>query len=364
MRKDPDYDSYEIDDDDIIYDEEENYDEEEYYDEEDNYDDNEDIIEEEVYEEAYNESEYDDDDVYYIDNDEDEDVDEVYYTTDASYEDLSKRNKKIIIISIAIILTLIASYFLYKKIEYDRRPDAIMTTKDINIYISVDGYNGYAKAVANYDGDAEIIEAKDMSKADLIRQDITLSDISFDKSSKLKNGDVIKATMKISSPNYRVEFDNDTIEKEFKVSELKNVINSYSDLNKEFLDKLSDAAAESFDDQSYYLKDSSVTIMGVFEKSMSEAEVKDYANGNGENTYSILIFARVNYKRFEYYDYYYDENYYTNETSYITFIADDFYYSGDEILASFNSGPSYDDETEKTILDEISSDGYKRVNKN
>lgn len=306
------------------------------------------------------EDNFDEEVIYYIedDNDDTDDVDMIYYE-ESNEEDvennvkLSKKSKILIFSSLAFIILLIASYFIYKKIAYNKKPDAVVSTSDIGINITVEGYDGYASAIAEKFGDVKLLDVKNIMMTDFIKDSIEISDISFSKSNKLKNGDTVIARCKLSSKNFNIVFDNDIIEKEYTVSNLKKLINDYSDISKDMISKNN---VKINDDMGYFLSgvvNPYIERFGLFQYKMSDDEIQNYMTGSIDNKYSLLIVEKVTYK-YNYFDQDYKTTYYIYELS-------DFDNYGGSIDCNFERVGQYDYTTDTEIENMINSWGYKKI---
>lgn len=312
----------------------------------------------------YDNNQYDDsfdEEVIYYLEDENDDIDDedIIYYEENNEEDvennvkISKKSKILIFSSLAFIILLIASYFIYKKIAYNKKPDAVVSTSDIGINITVEGYDGYASAIAEKFGDVKLLDVKDIMMTDFIKDSIEISDISFSKSNKLKNGDTVIARCKLSSKNFNIVFDNDIIEKEYTVSNLKKLINDYSDISKDMISKNN---VKINDDMGYFLSgvvNPYIERFGLFQYKMSDDEIQNYMAGSIDNKYSLLIVEKVTYK-YNYFDQDYKNTYYIYELS-------DFDNDGGSIDCNFERVGQYDYTTDTEIENMINSWGYKKI---
>lgn len=303
---------------------------------------------------------FDEEVIYYIedDNEDTDDGDMIYYE-ESNEEDveknvkLSKKSKILIFSSLAFIILLIASYFIYKKIAYNKKPDAVVSTADLGIDITVEGYDGYASAIAEKLGDVKLLDVKDIMMTDFIKDSIEISDISFNKNTKLKNGDTVIARCKLSSKNFNIVFDNDIIEKEYTVSNLNKLINDYADLSKDMISKNN---VKINDDMEYFLSgvvNPYIERFGLFQYMMSDDEIQSYIDGSIDNKYSLLIVEKVTYK-YNYFDQDYKTTYYIYEMS-------DFDNDGGSMDFSFERVGEYDCTTDTEIENMINSWGYKKI---
>lgn len=312
-------------------------------------------------EKKLNDDSFDEKVIYYIEDENDDiDDDDMIYYEESNEEDLekkvklSKKSKILIFLSLACIILLIASYFIYKKIAYNKKPDAVVSTADIGINITVEGYDGYASAIAEKFGDVKLLDVKDIMMADFIKDSIKISDIRFNKNNKLKNGDTVIARIKLSSENFNIVFDNDIIKKEYTVSGLKEIVNDYTDVRKDLLSKIN---VKINDDMAYEVSDRQnldIKRYEIFQHKMNEEEIQNYIGGSIDNSFSILIVEKVNYLE----DYFEDQNY---ETMYFVYEMSNFENDGDSVKCSFQRVGRYDYTTDTEIEDMINSWGYKKI---
>lgn len=303
---------------------------------------------------------FDEEVIYYIedDNDDTDDGDMIYYE-ESNEEDLeknvklSKKSKILIFSSLAFIILLIASYFIYKKIAYNKKPDAVVSTSDISINITVEGYDGYASAIAEKFGDVKLLDVKDIMMTDFIKDSIQISDISFNKHNKLKNGDTVVARCKLSSENFNIVFDNDIIEKEYTVSNLEKLINDYTDLSKDMISKNNVRITDDMDIFLSSVVNPYIERFGLFQYKMSDGEIQNYMEGSIGNNYSLLIVDKITYK----YNYF-DEEY---KTTYYIYEMSDFDNDSGSMDCSFEKVGQYDYTTDTEIEDMINSWGYKKI---
>lgn len=307
----------------------------------------------------YDES-FDEEVIYYIeDENEDTDDGDIIYYEESSEEDLekkeklSKKSKILIFSSLAIIILLIASYFIYKKIAYNKKPDAVVSTADIGINITVEGYDGYASAIAEKFGDVKLLNVKDIMMTDFIEDSIQISDISFNKNNKLKNGDKVIARIKFSSENFNIFFDNDIIEKEYTVNNLEKLINDYTDLSKDMISKNNVRITDDMDIFLSSVVNPYIERFGLFQYKLNDDQIQNYMDGAINNKYSLLIVDKITYK-YNYFDQDYKTTYYIYEMS-------DFDNDGGSMDCSFERVGIYDYTTDTEIEDMINSWGYKKI---
>lgn len=302
---------------------------------------------------------FDEEVIYYVEDENDDIDDDMIYYEESNEEDLekkvklSKKSKILIFSSLAFVILLIASYFIYKKIAYNKKPDAVASTADLGINITVEGYDGYASANAEKFGDVKLLDVKDIMMTDFIKDSIQISDISFNKNNKLKNGDTVIARLKLSSENFNIVFDNDIIEKEYTVSNLEKLINEYTDLSKDMISKNNVRITDDMDIFLSSVVNPYIERFGLFQYKMSYGEIQNYMEGSIGNNYSLLIVDKVTYK----YNYF-DEEY---KTTYYIYEMSDFDNDGGSMDCSFEKVGQYDYTTDTEIEDMINSWGYKKI---
>lgn len=303
---------------------------------------------------------FDEEVIYYVEDENDDIDDDMIYYEESNEEDLekklklSKKSKILIFSSLAFIILLIASYFICKKIAYNKKPDAVVSTSDIGINITVEGYDGYASAIAEKFGDVKFLDVKDIMMTDFIKDSIQISDISFNKNNKLKNGDTVVARCKLSSENFNIVFDNDIVEKEYTVSGLKEIVNDYTDVRKDLLSKIN---VKINDDMAYEVsgrQNLDIKRYGIFQHKINEEEIQNYIGGSLDNSFSILIVEKVNYLE----DYFEDQNY---KTMYFVYELSNFETDGDSMKCSFKRVSMYDYISDSEIDDMIMNWGYKKI---
>lgn len=241
----------------------------------DNYDDN--------YDDGYDDS-YDDnyDDGY---DDYDDGYDDGY---GPAYRAKPANTKPIIIGVIAAVLLVLAIIFV-PKIIYALKPDAVISTKDMDIIIDVKGFDGHAVASGSIVGMPEITDTKLKDRDYEILDSITYGDIEFDKKEDLKNGDKIVAKVKLISEKFKLKFDNDTIEKEMTIEGLAELVNSFAELPDDFTDRLDKRAKKSIYDSLYKPDGLKIERLALLEKPMDEAEIYEVSNSyEAKSKYRLL----------------------------------------------------------------------------
>lgn len=250
----------------------------------DNYDDSYDDNYDDNYDDGYDDN-YDDgyDDDY--DDNYDDGYDDGY---GPAYRAKPANTKPIIIGVIAAILLVLAIIFV-PKIIYALKPDAVISTKDMDIIIDVKGFDGHAVASGSLTGMPEISETKLKDRDYEILDSITYGDIEFDKNEGLKNGDKIVAKVKLVSEKFKLKFDNDTIEKEMTIEGLAELVNSFAELPDDFTDRLDKRANKSIYDSLYKPDGLKIERLALMEKPMDEAEIYEVSNSyEAKSRYRLL----------------------------------------------------------------------------
>lgn len=198
-------------------------------------------------------------------------------------------NTKPIIIGVIAAILLVLAIIFVPKIIYALKPDAVISTKDMDIIIDVKGFDGHAVASGSLTGMPEISETKLKDRDYEILDSITYGDIEFDKNEGLKNGDKIVAKVKLISEKFKLKFDNDTIEKEMTVEGLAELVNSFAELPDDFTDRLDKRANKSIYDSLYKPDGLKIERLALMEKPMDEADIYEVSNSyEAKSRYRLL----------------------------------------------------------------------------
>lgn len=225
-----------------------------------------------------------------------DDYDDGYDDYDDGYDDgygpayrAKPANTKPIIIGVIAAILLVLAIIFVPKIIYALKPDAVISTKDMDIIIDVKGFDGHAVASGSLTGMPEISETKLKDRDYEILDSITYGDIEFDKKEGLKNGDKIVAKVKLISEKFKLKFDNDTIEKEMTVEGLAELVNSFAELPDDFTDRLDKRANKSIYDSLYKPDGLKIERLALMEKPMDEAEIYEVSNSyEAKSRYRLL----------------------------------------------------------------------------
>lgn len=209
------------------------------------------------------------------------------------------KNKKKIIIGIVAIVVVICAFFTFKTVKYNLRPDAYVTMKNVKLKITVEGKNGFGKAIVHVDGVPKITDIKDKKKTSLIYEALDNNyDVKIDKDTGLKNGDKVTATLTLrkNDKNLKLKIDAEEIKETITVENLEEVINSIKDLDKNIRERMDKKAKADIVKSMYRdIKNVKLQKIKTFEKKMSEQELNSRFGG-GEK-FTIREIYKVNYDR-------------------------------------------------------------------
>lgn len=256
-------------------------------------------------------------------------------------------NKKLLLIP-GLILILIVGFFGYKLISEKLKPDALISTSNVDININYEGYDGYATAYAEIFEYPRIEEIKDESQREKITRILSNPEIKLSKEEKIKNGDEITATLSYPDMgDLKLKFDNDKLIKTVKVENLDTLINSIKDIPQEAIDRMDKVAKKSIKDY-IYGSDLKVTKVRVYEEKISDA---DLANQTSGANYSITNVYSAHY--------YYDgwDSGYRNELFAYTFYNIKSQNGG----VIFDSSRSYTDLDMEELNNRLKFDGYTEI---
>ena len=347
-------------DDNYDYDYDDGYDDS--YDNDDNYDDN--------YDDGYdNDDAYDDnyDDGYDDDYDNDY-ADDGYAPRRASgYDDYDDgyddgygyqraakpvNTKPIIIGVIAAVLLALAIIFV-PKIIYALKPDAVISTKNMDINIEIKGFDGHAVASGSLTGMPEISETKLKDRDYEILDSITYGDIEFDKNEGLKNGDKIVAKVKLVSEKFKLKFDSDTIEKEMTVEGLAELVNNFAELPDDFTDRLDKRANKSIYDSLYKPDGLKIERLALMEKPMDEAEIYEVSNSyEAKSRYRLLGIYKASFNESDWWS-----GTKTRKTQYYIMDSYNFQKANGKVISEFYFDGYYDNYDE--LVNNLGFKGYQ-----
>ncbi|WP_295148508.1 SH3 domain-containing protein [uncultured Peptoniphilus sp.] len=222
------------------------------------------------------------------------------YDFDESYNSEPKEiNKKFFIIPGLIILVIILG-FAGKMIYQSMKPDAVISTQNMDVGIYFDGYEGYGTAYGEILEFPKIVEVKNEDDRFEIQDIIYNLEVTLDKTEGLKNGDEVTATVSLpESTNYKIKFDKDSYKKTSKVEGLETLINSIQDINEEALGRMDKLAKKVIKNYFSYKSDLKVEKIRVYEEKIPETEIK---NNIHDSAYSL-----TNVYAISYYDEWYSE---------------------------------------------------------
>lgn len=262
-------------------------------------------------------------------------------------------NKKPIILGVAALILALIAIFVVPKIIYALKPDAVVSTKGMDIIIDVKGFDGHAVASGSLQGMPEITESKLKDKDYEILDSISYGDIEFDKSEDLKNGDKIIAKVKLASDKFKVKFDNDTIEKEMTIEGLAELVNSFGELPSDFLDRLDKRANKSIYDSLYKPDGLKIERLALMEKPMDEAEIYEVSNSyDATSKYRLLAIYQASFNESDWWS-----GTKTRKTRYYIMDSYNFQKANDKVISDFYFDGYYDNYDE--LVNNLGFKGYK-----
>lgn len=262
-------------------------------------------------------------------------------------------NTKPIIIGIAIAVLAIIAFVVVPKIIHHFKPDAVITTDEMDIITEVTGFDGHATITGEKYGTPAISELKEKDTEYDILDSIEYSDIVFDKSEGLKNGDKVIAKMTMSSSKYKLKFDKDTIEKEITIEGLAELVNSFSELPKDFTDRLDKRAKKKIYDSLYKPDGLKIERVALLEKPMDEAEI--YEVGNSSDARSKYRLLGVYKAMFNESDWWSGTK--VRKTQYYIMDAYDFQKANGKVISEFYYDGYYDNYDE--LVNNLGFKGYE-----
>lgn len=346
----------------------------------DNYDDNYDDSYDYGYDDGYdNNDSYDDgydndyDDNYDNNDSYDDDYDDNYddgydagyaprraRSYDDGYDDgygpayrAKPANTKPIIIGVIAAILLVLAIIFVPKIIYALKPDAVISTKDMDIIIDVKGFDGHAVASGSLTGMPEISETKLKDRDYEILDSITYGDIEFDKNEGLKNGDKIVAKVKLISEKFKLKFDNDTIEKEMTVEGLAELVNSFAELPDDFTDRLDKRANKSIYDSLYKPDGLKIERLALMEKPMDEADIYEVSNSyEAKSRYRLLGVYKASFNESDWWS-----GTKTRKTQYYIMDSYNFQKANGKVISEFYFDGYYSNYDE--LVNNLGSKGYQ-----
>lgn len=258
-------------------------------------------------------------------------------------------NKKLLASILIAGILLISAIFIVPKVLYAMKPDAVISTKNMDIEIEVTGFDGNGTATATLVGEPEISEVKNVMDEDALLQYIKEQEVKLSKSEGLKNGDKIKAVFELK-PNdrYKIEIDKDKIEKEIKVEGLEVFINSYKDIEPNIIKKLDQEFKSRINNDTGFWNVEKLRIqrLGSYEYKVSDNDIK---TGNfSREDYTFANVYKVSYRYFD-----------KAETEYVAYAANNFQEANGAYRYNVKNLISRDDLDD--LLNSLQFDGYTKI---
>lgn len=262
-------------------------------------------------------------------------------------------NTKPIIIGVIAAILLVLAIIFVPKIIYALKPDAVISTKDMDIIIDVKGFDGHAVASGSLTGMPEISETKLKDRDYEILDSITYGDIEFDKNEGLKNGDKIVAKVKLISEKFKLKFDNDTIEKEMTVEGLAELVNSFAELPDDFTDRLDKRANKSIYDSLYKPDGLKIERLALMEKPMDEADIYEVSNSyEAKSRYRLLGVYKASFNESDWWS-----GTKTRKTQYYIMDSYNFQKANGKVISEFYFDGYYSNYDE--LVNNLGSKGYQ-----
>lgn len=239
------------------------------------------------------------------------------------------------------------------KIIYALKPDAVVSTKGMDIIIDVKGFDGHAVASGSLTGMPEISETKLKDRDYEILDSITYGDIEFDKKEGLKNGDKIVAKVKLISEKFKLKFDSDTIEKEMTVEGLAELVNSFAELPDDFTDRLDKRANKSIYDSLYKPDGLKIERLALMEKPMDEADIYEVSNSyEAKSRYRLLGVYKASFNESDWWS-----GTKTRKTQYYIMDSYNFQKANGKVISEFYFDGYYDNYDE--LVNNLGFKGYQ-----
>lgn len=206
--------------------------------------------------------------------------------------------KKQIIIGVSVVGILIASVFGFKIVKDINTPDAIISLKEIDVTARFIGNDKKGKINVEVNGRPKISEVKNPKKSNEIYSEVSDYEVVIDKETNLKNGDEVKVVVKYKQPTkFKLKYDATEIEKTFIVSDLKEVVLSFSDIPKSQYERIDKKVAEAISKNIWGdYRNIEIKKLKTFEKEMYNNTNNDYFTSD----FNLIYMYKVSYetKRF------------------------------------------------------------------
>ena len=190
------------------------------------------------------------------------------------------KNKKTIVLAIAAAAVVLVGILGFTLIGAMLKPDAVVSMKDMQIVLNIEGKSGYGKATAEVMGEPLVTEIKDPKQTAQIQKAVHEYDIKINKSEKLKNGDEITVTAVVKDSSLNLKFDTKELKKTVTVEGLEEIVNSAKELDIKVRERMTQKAKTDIGESIHSdIKNLKVEKLKTFERPIPEAELeKGYSN--------------------------------------------------------------------------------------
>ena len=190
------------------------------------------------------------------------------------------KNKKTIVLAIAAVAVVLVGILGFTLIGAMLKPDAVVSMKDMQIVLNIEGKSGYGKATAEVMGEPLVTEIKDPKQTAQIQKAVHEYDIKINKSEKLKNGDEITVTAVVKDSSLNLKFDTKELKKTVTVEGLEEIVNSAKELDTKVRERMTQKAKTDIGESIRSdIKNLKVEKLKTFERPIPEAELeKEYSN--------------------------------------------------------------------------------------
>ena len=190
------------------------------------------------------------------------------------------KNKKTIVLAIAAVAVVLVGILGFTLIGAMLKPDAVVSMKDMQIVLNIEGKSGYGKATAEVMGEPLVTEIKDPKQTAQIQKAVHEYDIKINKSEKLKNGDEITVTAVVKDSSLNLKFDTKELKKTVTVEGLEEIVNSAKELDTKVRERMTQKAKTDIGESIRSdIKNLKVEKLKTFERPIPEAELeKEYSD--------------------------------------------------------------------------------------
>ena len=190
------------------------------------------------------------------------------------------KNKKTIVLAIAAVAVVLVGILGFTLIGAMLKPDAVVSMKDMQIVLNIEGKSGYGKATAEVMGEPLVTEIKDPKQTAQIQKAVHEYDTKINKSEKLKNGDEITVTAVVKDSSLNLKFDTKELKKTVTVEGLEEIVNSAKELDTKVRERMTQKAKTDIGESIRSdIKNLKVEKLKTFERPIPEAELeKEYSN--------------------------------------------------------------------------------------